>query len=245
MLARDDDPDLVESYDKRIRDRLAAEEELDAIDLKRRERDLRADNNLERFDRFDKDELDGEGDQEEDEEMLDGVERGLNLEAFDCPLKEWIAEERTRREIARRFKKFLQSYYPGIDEVTTWVKRHEHINPLPPLPSHLKISPPIYPSKIRYDVTVLIIGGSAYFVIFHLIYVCASYLLLSLLLNRAMCAANSASLEITYGHLAEMQSQMAIWLTDVPRDMLQIMDEVLQSVVLADFPHYKKVCTAE
>lgn len=151
MLARDDDPDLVESYDKRIRDRLAAEEELDAMDLKRRERDLKADNNLERFDQFDKEELDGEGDQEEDEEMIDGVERGLNLEAFDCPLKEWIAEERTRREIARRFKKFLQSYYPGIDEVTTWVKRHEHMSPLPPLPSHLKISPPIYPSKIRCD----------------------------------------------------------------------------------------------
>ena len=58
---------------------------------------------------------------------------------------------------------------------------------------------------------------------------------------RAMCSANSASLEISYGHLAEMQSLLAIWLTDVPGDMLQILDEVLQSVVLADFPHYRKV----
>lgn len=56
-----------------------------------------------------------------------------------------------------------------------------------------------------------------------------------------MCSENSASLEISYGHLAEMQSLLAIWLTDVPRDMLQIFDEVLQSVVLADFPHYAKV----
>jgi DNA replicative helicase MCM subunit Mcm2 (Cdc46/Mcm family) len=63
------------------------------------------------------------------------------------------------------------------------------------------------------------------------------------LLSRSMCAANSASLEISYGHLAEMQSLLAIWLTDVPRDMLQIFDEVLQSVVLADFPHYSKVRT--
>jgi hypothetical protein len=56
-----------------------------------------------------------------------------------------------------------------------------------------------------------------------------------------MCSENSASLEVSYGHLAEMQSLLAIWLTDVPRDMLQILDEVLQQVVLVDFPHYKKV----
>ena len=94
----------------------------------------------------------------------------------------------------------------GIDDVTTWVKRHENLDPLPPLPSNLKVMPPIYPSKIR-----------------------------------SMCAANSASLEISYGHLAEMQSLLAIWLTDVPRDMLQILDEVLQSVVLVDFPYYNKI----
>jgi len=58
---------------------------------------------------------------------------------------------------------------------------------------------------------------------------------------RSMCAINSASLEISYAHLADMQSLLAIWLTDVPRDMLQIFDEVLQAVVLADFPHYNKV----
>jgi DNA replicative helicase MCM subunit Mcm2 (Cdc46/Mcm family) len=57
-----------------------------------------------------------------------------------------------------------------------------------------------------------------------------------------MCAANSRSLEVAYGHLAEMQPMLAVWLTDVPRDMLQILDEVLQSVVLAEFPHYKQVC---
>lgn len=56
-----------------------------------------------------------------------------------------------------------------------------------------------------------------------------------------MCAINSASLEVSYAHLADMQSLLAIWLTDVPRDMLQIFDEVLQAVVLAEFPHYNKV----
>jgi hypothetical protein len=58
-----------------------------------------------------------------------------------------------------------------------------------------------------------------------------------------MCSTNSASLEVSYGHLAEMQSLLAIWLTDVPRDMLKIFDDVLQSVVLDAFPHYSKVLT--
>jgi len=205
VLAKDDDEELFESYEKRVRDRLAAEEELDAMDIKRRERDLQTEHNLERVNRFEQADLDEE-DEADEEDMLDGADRALNLDAFECPLKEWIAEERTRRDISRRFKKFLLSYYVGIDEVTSWVKRHEHIDPIPALPAHMKVSPPIYPTKIR-----------------------------------AMCAVNSASLEISYGHLAEMQSLLAIWLTDVPRDMLQILDEVLQSVVLQEFPHYSKI----
>lgn len=56
-----------------------------------------------------------------------------------------------------------------------------------------------------------------------------------------MCAENKSSLYVSYGHLAEMQSLLAIWLTDVPRDMLQIFDEVLKEVVLDQFPHYAKV----
>ncbi len=56
-----------------------------------------------------------------------------------------------------------------------------------------------------------------------------------------MCSSNKSSLEVSYGHLAEMQSLLAIWLTDVPKDMLQIFDEVLKSAVLEAFPHYAKV----
>jgi hypothetical protein len=152
MLAKDDDAELFESYEKRIRDRLAAEEELDEMDAQRKARDLRAEHNLERINRFEQDELDREDDPEDEEDLIEGADRALNLEAFECPLREWIAEERTRREISRRFRKFLNSYYVGIEEVTTWVRRHEHISPLPPLPAHLKVSPPIYPNKIRYVV---------------------------------------------------------------------------------------------
>lgn len=56
-----------------------------------------------------------------------------------------------------------------------------------------------------------------------------------------MCADNKSSLQVSYVHLAEMQSLLAIWLTDVPKDMLQIFDEVLRSFVLDQFPHYLKV----
>lgn len=150
VLADDDDPELFESYEKRMRDRMAAEEELDALDIKRRERDMQSEYQLERVNRFEQQELDGFDDEEEEEEAVDGPARHLNLEAFDCPLREWIAEDRTREEIQRRFRKFLSSYYPNVDEITRWIKEHENVKPMPPLPSHLRISPAIYPRKIRY-----------------------------------------------------------------------------------------------
>eukprot|EP01035_Chromulina_nebulosa_P029875 gene29875-39652_t len=182
MLAADDDDELFESYETRIRNRLAAEEELDALDARRRERDYQTEMNLERINRFDQNELDAEDDAEE-EDVADGAERALNLEAFQCPLREWIAEERTRSEIQRRFQRFLLTYFKGIEDVSLWKKRHEHIDPPPKLPSHLKVLPPVYPPKIR-----------------------------------EMCSMNSSSLEVSYPDLAETQSLLAIWLTDVPKD---------------------------
>lgn len=200
-LAKDDEPELYESFEKRVRDRLAAEEALDAMDNRRKEREGDTEKRLERVNRQEQQELDA--DEEVDEDEVDDKE--LNLEAFECPLREWIAEERTRREIFRRFKNFLITYYKGCEEVKRFQKRNENEKPMPPLPPHLRVHPSVYPPKIR-----------------------------------AMCSRNSASLEVSYGDLAEMQSLLAIWLTDVPKDMLQIFDEVLQSVVQEDFPHYSK-----
>ena len=34
----------------------------------------------------------------------------MNLEVFDCPLREWMATERPRKEIKRRLKHFLTSF---------------------------------------------------------------------------------------------------------------------------------------
>lgn len=56
-----------------------------------------------------------------------------------------------------------------------------------------------------------------------------------------MCADNSATLLVSYEHIAKIQPLLAIWLTDVPQDMLQIFDEVLKSVVKTDFPNYFNV----
>ena len=94
--------------------------------------------------------LDQDDDDDEEEEDDDGggvTTRTLNLEAFDCPLREWISEERTRQEIKKRFRKFLVKFYIGIDEVTRHEKRYGADEPLPP---GIKKSNPIYPAKIRF-----------------------------------------------------------------------------------------------
>jgi DNA replication licensing factor MCM2 len=57
-----------------------------------------------------------------------------------------------------------------------------------------------------------------------------------------MCAANKSSLEVSYIHLGEQHALLAIWLTDLPKEMLQIFDEVLyKDVVLVEFPHYSQI----
>jgi DNA replication licensing factor MCM2 len=55
------------------------------------------------------DEQDMAEEEEEEEEDLDG-EDPVNLEAFDVGLREWIAQDRTRKEIQRRFRKFLKHF---------------------------------------------------------------------------------------------------------------------------------------
>jgi DNA replication licensing factor MCM2 len=51
--------------------------------------------------------------EEEEEEDLDG-EDPINLEAFDVPLREWIAQDQTRREIQRKFRAFLKHFRPEV-----------------------------------------------------------------------------------------------------------------------------------
>ena len=59
-----------------------------------------------------------DGDQEEEDE-------GFVLETFDCPLREWIATDRVRQEVMRRYKKFLTTY---IDDSSNVNIHQEKIN---------------------------------------------------------------------------------------------------------------------
>lgn len=130
--------------------RRAADEELDRLDAIRRERDDDVDDALEGANEREQEDLD---DYSEDEQDLPAIaDRALNLEAFECPLREWIAEDRTRREIQRRFRMFLLSFYPFMEEVARWKAKYDRDdgNPLPPMPNNLKVLPPVYLPKIRY-----------------------------------------------------------------------------------------------
>ena len=120
------------------------------MDAIRRERDEEyLDDALEGANEREQEDLD---DYSEDEQDLPPVaERAVNLEAFDCPVREWVAEERTRGEIRRRLREFLLTYYPNIEDVVRWRAKHDRQDgkPLPPMPSNLKVQLPIYAPKIR------------------------------------------------------------------------------------------------
>lgn len=197
------DPDLLgdddiidESYEDMVNNRLDAERDMDRRDARQR-LEIDAADNAEQMEGMAGEDIE---DEEMETENMIGASKAINLEAFECPLREWIATDRTRREIQRRFKEFLETFFVGIEERN----RAKRLNGGARL-SHI---PPIYPSKLR-----------------------------------AMCSSNGSSLEVSYGHLAESQSLLAIWLTDVPRDMLLIFDEVLRTVVLSTYQHYEKIAS--
>jgi DNA replication licensing factor MCM2 len=63
---------------------------------------------------------------EEDEELLgDDEEFEVNIDSYDCPLREWITKERTMMEIRKRFSKFLRKFTQKIhqEEVFVYKKR--------------------------------------------------------------------------------------------------------------------------
>jgi hypothetical protein len=54
---------------------------------------------------------DQDEDAEDEEEDVDADDQ-INLEAFDVPLREWIAQDRTRKEVSRKFRAFLKNFTP-------------------------------------------------------------------------------------------------------------------------------------
>ncbi len=212
-----DDRVFDENYLENLRNRQLADEEIEArLEAQRRarEKDDFAREGREGIDEDERQEAEEDSDEDyfDDEDDDDEVgedgerERRLNLDAFDCPLTEWVDEARTRREIESRFRRFLNTYYEGIENVTQWRRENEGRDGVDLRDCPYPRLNPVYKEKIR-----------------------------------AMCGANSASLEVSYGHLGDMQSLLAIWLTDMPKKMLEIFDGVLQRVVTREFPHYGRI----
>lgn len=204
-----------ENYLENLRTRQLADEEIEARDeaaRRAREKDDFAREGREGIDDQEREEAEEDSDDdyltdEDDEDVPEGErERRLNLDAFDCPLHEWVSESRTRREIESRFRRFLNTYYDGCEQVNQWRRENEGKEGFDLRDCPYPRLHPIYKEKIR-----------------------------------GMCGANSASLEVSYAHLGEAQSLLAIWLTDMPNAMLEIFDGVLVKVVEREFPHYKRI----
>lgn len=177
-LAEEDE--VQETWEQRYEYRAAADME---IDKRYAEFDRRQQQRTKEL-IADEEEDDMEEDYESEEEDVE--EQELNLEAFTCSLREWIAQERTRRELLKKICKFLETYYDGIGDKSK------------------SRSAPLYLSKIKQ-----------------------------------MCTKNSSSIEISYEHIGkDACPQLAIWLIDVPREMLQLFDEALLMVVNKRYSHY-------
>lgn len=55
---------------------------------------------------------------------------------------------------------------------------------------------------------------------------------------RTMCAANLASLQVSYMHLMEAEPVLAVWVVDAPKDMLDVLNEAATRHTLMLFPSY-------
>jgi DNA replication licensing factor MCM2 len=130
-------------------------------------------------------------DEETDEEDLDG-EDPINIEAFDVDLAEWIAQDRTRREIQRKFRAFLRHF---TEESIGEEQRRRRGNG-------------IYEQKIRQ-----------------------------------MCASNLSTLQVSYVHLMESEPILAVWLSETPKDMIDVLNEAATRHTLGLFPSYNSIKT--
>ncbi|KAL3785893.1 hypothetical protein ACHAW5_006109 [Stephanodiscus triporus] len=148
----------------------------------------------------------GDDDVDVDDDDFEGQEE-VNLEAFDVPLREWIAQSKTRREIQRKFRVFLSTFREGgeeddaaregddADEAET--RRRRRL---------LARTPPTYEERIRH-----------------------------------MCSSNGAALEVSYMHLVREQPTVALWISEAPRDVLDVLNEAATRHTLRLFPSYHAI----
>ena len=58
---------------------------------------------------------------------------------------------------------------------------------------------------------------------------------------QQMCSANKQSLEVSFQHLSNSQPMLAIWVADMPAQMLEHFNEVASHVVSMEFEEYKRI----
>ncbi|KAL9189590.1 hypothetical protein ACHAXT_009265 [Thalassiosira profunda] len=149
-----------------------------------------------------------EAEREEDFEN----EEPLNIEAFNVPLREFIATTAVRRDMKRRFRWFLKEFREG-----EWKEGHafnldrDAEKALPEEDKKryrraLRNTPPLYEDRIRH-----------------------------------MCSSNQAALEISYLHLMQKEPTLALWMDEAPRDTLAVLNDAATKHTLRLFPSYRTI----
>ena len=145
----------------------------------------------------------------------------FNLETFKVPLRKWVDEEHTKKEIKRRFVSAAVAVTVQIGATCMYVLLCCSI--VNRMCTHY-LSPP--PSQRNFLETYVVqsTGERIHEGIID-----------------ATCAANGQSLPISYLHLSHHSPVLAIWLADVPKQMLAIFDDVAKAVVAAKYPDYARI----
>ncbi|KAL3821899.1 hypothetical protein ACHAXA_008433 [Cyclostephanos tholiformis] len=150
-------------------------------------------------------------DEDVDLDDFEGQEE-VNLEAFDVPLREWIAQDKTRREVQRKFRVFLSTFREGEEDLMeddpAAVDR-EGVDAAESRKRRARLlarTPPTYEERIRH-----------------------------------MCSSNGAALEVSYLHLVAKQPTLALWISEAPRDVLDVLNEAATRHALRLFPSYHAI----
>lgn len=126
------------------------------------------------------------------------AEAPFNLEGYHVPLREWVAQPQTTAEIKRRFVRAPSSALAPRASSALHTLRCRRS----PRPQRLFLE--------KYSLSTGADIASPYY---------------SLIIDE-MAASNGSAITISFMHLSRSAPVLAIWLADLPREMLRIFDKV-------------------
>ncbi|RYG51462.1 hypothetical protein EON67_03330 [archaeon] len=156
-------------------------------------------------------------------------EEPFNLESFEGALRTWIDQPQTRVEVKRRLVR-ARAHVSVCALVLMIARLSRYLTPAP-APDVSTARPPAtcehVPDIVQRNFleTYTTMNGER----------------VHDKVIDEMCAANSASLHVSYLHLSHHSPILAIWLADVPKQMLQLFDAVAQEVVLSRYRDYHMI----